>query len=128
MSNGTAEAITAEGHKNWYLLSADYSFGNALEADVTRVVTENGGTIVGSARHPFPSSDFSSFMLQAQASGADVIALNNAGGDTINAVQTAGEFGVTQAGQILAGRVLLTTAIRSIFLANAQGLQFTTAA
>lgn len=127
MSNGTAKAITDEGHKNWYLLSADYSFGHALEADVTRVVTENGGTIVGSARHPFPSSDFSSFMLQAQASGADVIALNNAGGDTINAVQTAGEFGITQAGQILAGMVLFSTDIRSIGLENAQGLQFTKA-
>jgi branched-chain amino acid transport system substrate-binding protein len=127
MSNGTAKAITDEGHKKWYLLSADYSFGHALEADVTRVVTENGGTIVGSARHPFPSSDFSSFMLQAQASGADVIALNNAGGDTINAVQTAGEFGITQAGQILAGMVLFSTDIRSIGLENAQGLQFTKA-
>lgn len=127
MSNGTARAITDEGHKSWYLLSADYSFGHALEADVTRVVTENGGTIVGSARHPFPSSDFSSFMLQAQASGADVIALNNAGGDTINAVQTAGEFGITQAGQILAGMVLFGTDVRSIGLENAQGLQFTKA-
>lgn len=127
MSNGTAKAITDEGHKKWYLLSADYSFGHALEADVTRVVTENGGTIVGSARHPFPNSDFSSFMLQAQASGADVIALNNAGGDTINAVQTAGEFGITQAGQILAGMVLFSTDVRSIGLENAQGLQFTKA-
>jgi branched-chain amino acid transport system substrate-binding protein len=127
MSNGTAKAITQEGYKNWYLLSADYSFGHALEADVERVVTENGGTIVGRARHPFPNNDFSSFMLQAQASGADVIALNNAGGDTINAVQTAGEFGVTQAGQVLAGMVLFSTDIRSIGLENAQGLQFTKA-
>ncbi|WP_346797709.1 ABC transporter substrate-binding protein [Halomonas sp. Bachu 37] len=127
MSNGTAKAITQEGHKNWYLLSADYSFGHALEQDVERVVTENGGTIVGSARHPFPSSDFSSFMLQAQASGADVIALNNAGGDTINAVRTAGQFGITQAGQILAGMVLFSTDIRSLGLENAQGLQFTKA-
>ena len=127
MSNGTAKAITQEGYKNWYLLSADYSFGHALEADVERVVTENGGTIVGRARHPFPNNDFSSFMLQAQASGADVIALNNAGGDTINAVQTAGEFGITQAGQVLAGMVLFSTDIRSIGLENAQGLQFTKA-
>ena len=127
MSNGTAKAIAEEGYKNWYLLSADYSFGHALEADVERVVTENGGTIVGRARHPFPNNDFSSFMLQAQASGADVIALNNAGGDTINAVQTAGEFGITQAGQILAGMVLFSTDVRSIGLENAQGLQFTKA-
>ncbi|MGM0638199.1 MAG: ABC transporter substrate-binding protein [Pseudomonadota bacterium] len=127
MSNGTASAITREGNLNWYLLSADYSFGHALEADVERVVVENGGTIVGSARHPFPSNDFSSFMLQAQASGADVIALNNAGSDTINAITTASEFGVTQAGQILAGMVLFSTDVRSIGLEAAQGLQFTTA-
>jgi len=127
MSNGTASAITREGNPNWYLLSADYSFGHALEADVKRVVVENGGTIVGSARHPFPSNDFSSFMLQAQASGADVIALNNAGSDTINAITTASEFGITQAGQILAGMVLFSTDVRSIGLDAAQGLQFTTA-
>lgn len=127
MSNGTARAITQEGNPNWYLLSADYSFGHSLEADVERVVVENGGTIVGSARHPFPSNDFSSFMLQAQASGADVIALNNAGSDTINAITAAGEFGITQAGQILAGMVLFSTDVRSIGLDAAQGLQFTTA-
>lgn len=127
MSNGTARAITQEGHKNWYLLSADYAFGHALESDVERVVTENGGSVVGRARHPFPSTDFSSFMLQAQASGADVIALNNAGSDTINAITTAGEFGITQAGQVLAGMVLFSTDVRSIGLEAAQGLQFTTA-
>ncbi|WP_444999949.1 ABC transporter substrate-binding protein [Halomonas mongoliensis] len=127
MSNGTARAITQEGNPNWYLLSADYSFGHALESDVERVVLENGGSIVGRARHPFPSNDFSSFMLQAQASGADVIALNNAGSDTINAITTAGEFGITQAGQILAGMVLFSTDVRSIGLDVAQGLQFTTA-
>ncbi len=127
MSNGTAKAITQEGHKDWYLLSADYAFGHALEGDVERVVTENGGTVVGKARHPFPSSDFSSFLLQAQASGADVIALNNAGADTINAITTAGEFGITQAGQVLAGMVLFSTDIRSIGLDAAQGLQFTKA-
>ncbi|MGM0534914.1 MAG: ABC transporter substrate-binding protein [Pseudomonadota bacterium] len=127
MSNGTASAITQEGNTDWYLLSADYSFGHALERDVSRVVEENGGTIVGSIRHPFPSSDFSSFMLQAQASGADVIALNNAGSDTTNAIRTAGEFGITQAGQILAGMVLFSTDVRSLGLEAAQGLQFTTA-
>lgn len=127
MSNGTAKAITQEGHQNWYLLSADYAFGHALEADVERVVTDNGGTVVGKARHPFPSSDFSSFLLQAQASGADVIALNNAGADTINAITTAGEFGITQAGQVLAGMVLFSTDVRSIGLEAAQGLQFTKA-
>lgn len=127
MSNGTASAITQEGNTDWYLLSADYSFGHALERDVTRVVEENGGSVVGSIRHPFPSSDFSSFMLQAQASGADVIALNNAGSDTTNAIRTAGQFGITQAGQVLAGMVLFSTDIRSLGLEAAQGLQFTTA-
>ena len=127
MSNGTASAITQEGNTDWFLLSADYSFGHALESDVTRVVEENGGEIVDSIRHPFPSNDFSSFMLQAQASGADVIALNNAGSDTTNAIRTAGEFGITQAGQILAGMVLFSTDVRSLGLEAAQGLQFTTA-
>ncbi|WP_299231411.1 ABC transporter substrate-binding protein [uncultured Halomonas sp.] len=127
MSNGTASAITREGNTDWYLLSADYSFGHALERDVARVVEESGGNVVGSIRHPFPSSDFSSYMLQAQASGADVIALNNAGSDTINAIRTAGQFGLTQAGQILAGMVLFSTDVRSLGLEAAQGLQFTTA-
>ena len=127
MSNGTAKAITQEGNRNWYLLSADYAFGHALESDVERVVIENGGEVVGRARHPFPSNDFSSFMLQAQASGADVIALNNAGSDTTNAIISAGEFGITQAGQVLAGMVLFSTDVRSVGLEAAQGLQFTTA-
>lgn len=127
MSNGTARAITQEGYKDWFLLSADYSFGHALEADVERVVTESGGRVLGKIRHPFPTSDFASFMLQAQTSGANVISLNNAGQDTINAIQTASEFGITQSGQILAGMVLFSTDIRSLGLDTAQGLQFTKA-
>lgn len=127
MSNGTARAITQEGNKDWFLLSADYSFGHALEADVERVVTANGGRVLGKVRHPFPTTDFASFMLQAQASGAKVISLNNAGTDTINAIQTASEFGITQSGQILAGMVMFSTDIRSLGLETAQGLQFTKA-
>ena len=127
MSNGTARAITEEGNKDWFLLSADYSFGHALEADVERVVTETGGRVVGKVRHPFPTTDFASFMLQAQASGAQVISLNNAGTDTTNAIQTASEFGITQGGQILAGMVMFSTDIRSLGLETAQGLQFTKA-
>lgn len=127
MSNGTASAITKEGNKDWFLLSADYSFGHALESDVERVVTANGGRVVGKVRHPFPTTDFASFMLQAQASGAKVISLNNAGTDTTNAIQTASEFGITQSGQILAGMVLFSSDIRSLGLETAQGLQFTKA-
>ncbi|SFX21561.1 ABC transporter substrate-binding protein [Marinospirillum alkaliphilum] len=127
MSNGTARAITQEGNKDWFLLSADYSFGHALEADVERVVKESGGRVLGKVRHPFPTTDFASFMLQAQASGAKVISLNNAGHDTINAIQTASEFGITQSGQILAGMVLFSSDIRSLGLETAQGLQFTKA-
>ena len=127
MSNGTASAITQEGNKDWFLLSADYSFGHALEKDVEQVVKANGGNIIGKVRHPFPSTDFASFMLQAQSSGAKVISLNNAGTDTTNAIRTASEFGITQAGQILAGMVVFSSDVRSLGLETAQGLQFTKA-
>lgn len=127
MSNGTAKAITQEGNKDWFMLSADYSFGHALENDVSAAVKANGGKVVGGVRHPFPSNDFSSFMLQAQASGAKVISLNNAGTDTINAILSASEFGITQSGQILAGMVVFISDIRSLTLEKAQGLQFTKA-
>ena len=127
MSNGTASAITQEGNKDWFLLSADYSFGHALENDVEQVVKANGGKIVGKVRHPFPSTDFASFMLQAQSSGAQVISLNNAGTDTTNAIRTASEFGITQSGQILAGMVVFSSDVRSLGLETAQGLQFTKA-
>ncbi|SFC18374.1 amino acid/amide ABC transporter substrate-binding protein, HAAT family (TC 3.A.1.4.-) [Marinospirillum celere] len=127
MSNGTARAITQEGYTDWFLLSADYSFGHMLEADVEQVVESNGGQVVGKVRHPFPTTDFASYMLQAQSSGAQVISLNNAGTDTTNAIQTASEFGITQAGQILAGMVLFSSDVRSLGLEAAQGLQFTKA-
>src|SRR5690606_1462352 len=113
LSIGTPTAIVQEGGKTWYILTADYAFGHAMEADVTRVVEANGGEIVGSIRHPFPTPDFSSFILQAQASGADDIALANAGADTTNAITTASEFGVTQAGQTIAGLVVFLSDVHA---------------
>src|SRR5690606_20386325 len=98
----------------------------SLEADVTRVVEANGGEIVGSVRHPFPTQDFSSFVLQAQASGADVVGLANAGSDTTNAITTASEFGVTQAGQTLAALLLFLTDVHALGANTAQGIQLTT--
>lgn len=126
LANGTASAVVQEGGKSWYLMTADYAFGHALEADVTRVVEANGGKIVGSVRHPFPTQDFSSFVLQAQASGADVIGLANAGSDTTNAITTASEFGVTQAGQTLAALLLFLTDVHALGVDTAQGIQLTT--
>ena len=99
LANGTAKAVLADGGKSWYILTADYAFGHAMEADITKVVEGDGGSIVGKVRHPFPSSDFSSYMLQAQGSGAEVIALANAGADTVNSLKTASEFGVTSPGR-----------------------------
>jgi branched-chain amino acid transport system substrate-binding protein len=126
LANGTASAVVKEGGKSWYLMTADYAFGHALEADVTRVVEANGGEIVGSVRHPFPTQDFSSFVLQAQASGADVVGLANAGSDTTNAITTASEFGVTQAGQTLAALLLFLTDVHALGVDTAQGIQLTT--
>ncbi|SFN58790.1 ABC transporter substrate-binding protein [Marinobacter pelagius] len=126
LSIGTPTAIVQEGGKSWFILTADYAFGHAMEADVTRVVESNGGEIVGSIRHPFPTDDFSSYILQAQASGADVIALANAGADTTNAITTAGEFGVTQAGQTIAGLVVFLSDVHALGTEVAQGLQLTT--
>lgn len=126
LANGTASAVVQEGGKSWYLMTADYAFGHALEADVTRVVEANGGEIVGSVRHPFPTQDFSSFVLQAQASGAEVIGLANAGSDTTNAITTASEFGVTQAGQTLAALLLFLTDVHALGVDTAQGIQLTT--
>jgi branched-chain amino acid transport system substrate-binding protein len=126
LANGTAAAIVKEGGKTWYILTADYAFGHAMEADVTKVVEANGGEVIGSIRHPFPTPDFSSFILQAQASGADVIALANAGADTTNAITTAAEFGVTQAGQIIAGLVVFLSDAHALGPKVAQGLQLTT--
>ncbi|SEI75387.1 branched-chain amino acid transport system substrate-binding protein [Allopseudospirillum japonicum] len=126
LAHGTAKAVVQEGGKSWFMLTADYAFGHALERDVEKVVQENGGEIVDKVRHPFPTSDFSSFILQAQGSGAQVIGLANAGADTTNSLKTASEFGITQAGQKLAGLLIFLNDVHSLGLKVTQGLQLTT--
>ena len=127
LANGTGKAMVDNGYKNWYFLTADYAFGHSLEENTTKVVEASGGTVVGSVRHPFPGTDFSSFLLQAQASGADVIGLANAGGDTVNSIKQASEFGITQAGQALAGLLIFITDVHALGLETAQGLVLTEA-
>lgn len=126
-SVGTAAAILEQGKTSWFLLAADYAFGHQMAAELTRVVTEGGGEVVGSVNHPLGSPDFSSFLVQAQASGAEVVGLANAGTDTINAIKQAGEFGITQGGQNLAGLVVVISDIHALGLETAQGLLATTA-
>ncbi len=126
LANGTASAVVKEGGDKWFILTADYAFGHALEGDVTRVVEANGGEILQAVRHPFPTSDFSSFILQAQSSGANVVALANAGADTTNAITTANEFGLTQSGQTLAALLLFLTDVHALGVETAQGIQLTT--
>lgn len=126
LSNGTARAVMEQGGKSWYLLTADYAFGHSLSKDIRKVVESGGGKVVGEVRHPFPSSDFSSYVLQAQGSGADVVALANAGSDTVNALKTASQFGVTQSGQTLAGMVVFLNDVHAMGLDVTQGLMLTT--
>ncbi|WP_291721333.1 ABC transporter substrate-binding protein [Magnetospirillum sp. 64-120] len=126
LANGTANAVVKNGGKSWYFLTADYAFGHDLQAQTERVVKANGGEIKGAVRHPFPNSDFSSFLLQAQASGAQIIGLANAGADTINAIKQAKEFGITQGGQSLAGLLVFITDVHSLGLDTAQGMMMTT--
>src|SRR5918993_1688813 len=106
LANGTGSAMVAEGGDSWFFVTADYAFGHALERDTSAVVEASGGKVLGAVRHPFPGQDFSSFLLQAQGSGAKVVGLANAGGDTINAVKQASEFGITQGGQALAALLM----------------------
>ncbi|MFW2355754.1 ABC transporter substrate-binding protein [Hydrogenophaga sp.] len=124
VANGTAKAVTQGGGKKWFFLTADYAFGHALEKDASAVVKANGGEVVGTVRHPFPGSDFSSFLLKAQSSGAQVIGLANAGGDTINAIKQAAEFGVTPK-QPLAGLLMFITDVHSLGLKTTQGMYLT---
>ena len=126
MAVGTGNAVVKQGGDSWYFLTADYAFGHDLEAQTAKVVKANGGTVKGAVRHPFPNSDFSSFLLQAQASGAKIIGLANAGSDTINAIKQAKEFGITQAGQSLAGLLVFISDIHSLGLDTAQGMMLTT--
>jgi branched-chain amino acid transport system substrate-binding protein len=128
LANGTANAITKLGGDSWFFITADYAFGHSLQRDASAIVTKSGGKIVGAVRAPLNTADFSSFLLQAQGSGAKVIGLANAGGDTINAVKQAAEFGITEGGQQqLAGLLVLITDIHSLGLKTAQGLLFTEA-
>lgn len=125
LSNGTGRALVKTGGDTWFFLTADYAFGHALERDTEAVVTANGGKVLGKVRTPFPGQDFSSFLLQAQASKAKVIGLANAGGDTINSIKQAAEFGITKGGQNLAGLLVFITDVHSLGLPTAQGLVLT---
>jgi branched-chain amino acid transport system substrate-binding protein len=115
-------ALVKAGNKNWYFLTADYAFGASLEADATTVVKANGGTVVGSVRHPLNASDFSSFLLQAQASKAQILAMANAGGDFTNAMKAAKEFGITKTMKV-AGLLVFINDVHSLGLSNTEGLQ-----
>jgi branched-chain amino acid transport system substrate-binding protein len=125
LAQGTGGAMVKAGGDTWYFLTADYAFGHALERDTGAIVTKNGGKVIGAVRTPFPGTDFSSFLLQAQSSKAKVIGLANAGGDTINSIKQAGEFGITAGGQKLAGLLVFLTDVHSLGLATAQGLVLT---
>jgi len=125
LANGTGSAIVKTGGDTWFFLTADYAFGHALERDTEAVVLKNGGKVLGKVRHPFPGSDFSSFLLQAQTSKAKIIGLANAGGDTINSIKQAAEFGIVKAGQNLAGLLVFLPDIHALGLQTAQGLIFT---
>jgi branched-chain amino acid transport system substrate-binding protein len=127
LAHGTGQAMVEQGLDTWFFLTADYAFGHALERDTAAVVEANGGQVLGSVRHPFPGQDFSSFLLQAQSSGAEVIGLANAGADTTNAIKQAAEFGITQAGQSLAGLLIFITDVHALGLETAQGLVLTEA-
>ncbi|HTO61602.1 MAG TPA: ABC transporter substrate-binding protein [Bradyrhizobium sp.] len=125
LANGTGKALTKAGGDSWFFLTADYAFGHALERDTSNVVTANGGKVLGDVKHPLNTSDFSSFLLQAQSSKAKVIGLANAGGDTTNSIKQAAEFGIVQGGQKLAALLLFITDVHALGLKTAQGLTFT---
>jgi branched-chain amino acid transport system substrate-binding protein len=125
LANGTGKAMVKTGGDTWFFVTADYAFGLALERDTAAVVEANGGKVLGRVRHPLNNNDFSSFLLQAQASRAKVIGLANAGGDTINAVKQAGEFGIVKGGQSLAGLLVFAADVAALGLQSAQGLTAT---
>ncbi len=127
LANGTGSAVVKSGGDSWFFLTADYAFGHALERDVSAIVKANGGKVLGGVRHPLNTSDFSSFMLQAQASKAKIVGMANAGGDTINSIKAAAEFGIVKGGQKLAGLLVFVTDVHSLTLNLAQGLQLTEA-
>ena len=123
---GTGRAMVEEGGEDWFFITADYAVGHSREENTARVVEESGGEVLGTVRHPLSSADFSSYLLQAQGSGADVIGLANAGTDTTNAIKQASEFGIVQSGQSLAGLLLFISDVNSLGLDVAQGLSLTT--
>jgi branched-chain amino acid transport system substrate-binding protein len=125
LAHTTGQALVKAGGDSWFFLTADYAFGAALERDTTAVVTANGGKVVGGVKHPLNTSDFSSFLLQAQSSKAKIIGLANAGGDTTNSIKQAAEFGIVKGGQKLAALLLFITDVKAIGLETAQGLNFT---
>src|SRR5436190_5255281 len=122
LANGTGSAIVKTGGDTWFFLTADYAFGLALERDTEAVVLKSGGKVLGKVRHPLNTQDFSSFLLQAQASKAKIIGLANAGGDTTNSIKGAAEFGIVKGGQNLAGLLVFLTDIHGLGLPTAQGL------
>jgi len=125
LANSTGQALVKAGGDTWYFLTADYAFGAALERDTTAVILKSGGKVLGTVKHPLNSSDFSSFLLQAQASKAKIVGMANAGGDTTNTIKQASEFGIVAGGQKLAGLLLFITDVHSLGLKVAQGLSFT---
>ena len=125
LANGTANAITKTGGDTWFFITADYAFGLALERDVEAVVLKNGGKVLGKVRHPLNTQDFSSFLLQAQASKAKIVGLANAGGDTTNSIKQGAEFGIVRGGQNFAGLLVFLTDVHAMGLPTAQGLIFT---
>ncbi len=125
LAKGTGGAVVKQGGKTWFFLTADYAFGAALEADTAKVVKENGGQVLGQVKHPLNASDFSSFLLQAQNSKAHILGLANAGGDTINAIKAAKEFGISKTMK-MAGLLVFITDIHSLGLKNTEGLLLTT--
>ena len=125
LAHTTGQALVKAGGDTWFFLTADYAFGAALERDTTSVITANGGKVVGGVKHPLNTSDFSSFLLQAQSSKAKIIGLANAGGDTTNSIKQAAEFGIVKGGQKLAALLLFLTDVKAIGLETAQGLNFT---
>ena len=124
MARGTANAVARSGGKSWYFVTADYAFGTALQADASKTLEANGGTVAGAVKHPLGASDFSSFMLQAQASKAQVLALANAGSDTVNAIKSAAEFGIGKTMK-LAGMIITINDVHALGLKTAQGMFLT---
>jgi branched-chain amino acid transport system substrate-binding protein len=125
LANGTGKAVVKTGGDTWFFLTSDYAFGHALERDTEAVVLKNGGKVLGKVRHPLNTNDFSSFLLQAQASKAKVIGLANAGGDTINSIKQGAEFGIVKGGQKFAGLLVFATDVAALGLQTAQGLVLT---